>query len=368
MPPKMTLGVMALYRGPQRNLEERAYFQQLTQRGAQLGIAVAVFTPQDVNRAKKQVLAHCYNLKTKRWYRSWLPLPFTIFDRCRYQPNARFRQLQRFRATFPHLNYLNRPLANKWGTHQALSDNVNIRPHLPATRLYESDAALWPFLSKYASVFLKPINGTGGRGIIRLRHTGRRYVLQGRDEQRHIIRKQFDNKQQLKSFLKRWTKNKRLIIQQGIDLFLNDGRVHDFRLLMQKNGKGAWEMTGCAGRIGAKRSITSNLHGGGKAIAMHELLKKRFSADEKAGSIQRQMERLSMLVVNEVEQKLGKICELALDIAVDRSGHPWLLEINPKPSRQVFAKIGEKETYETALRRPLEYALWLHDKATSSAT
>ncbi|MNN95053.1 Endospore coat-associated protein YheD [compost metagenome] len=56
------------------------------------------------------------------------------------------------------------------------------------------------------------------------------------------------------------------------------------------------------------------------------------------------------------------MCELALDIAIDERGKVWLLEINPKPAREVFARIGNKDIYQKAIERPLEYALYLYKR------
>ncbi|MNC74339.1 Endospore coat-associated protein YheD [compost metagenome] len=56
------------------------------------------------------------------------------------------------------------------------------------------------------------------------------------------------------------------------------------------------------------------------------------------------------------------MCELALDIAIDERGKVWLLEINPKPAREVFARIGNKGMYQKAIERPLEYALYLYKR------
>ena len=60
-----------------------------------------------------------------------------------------------------------------------------------------------------------------------------------------------------------------------------------------------------------------------------------------------------------LESKFGKLCELGMDIAVDPKGNVWLLEVNPKPSREVFRKIGQALIYQKAVTRPLEYALWM---------
>lgn len=356
----MTLGVMALYSGKNRQLEEREYFKQLTIRGQRLGIAIIVFTPADL--IDRQVLAHVYDVKMKQWRRSRMPIPSYIFDRCRYQPNIRFKQLQSFRAKFPHLHYLNRPLANKWHMHQVLSKHAQIRTHLPMTRMIRNYSDVLAMLDRKRCVYLKPINGTGGRGILQITRINGSFTLRGRDRSRRIVPKQTVAKAKLIERIKRWTHNQRFLVQEGLNIVLSNGRVHDYRMLIQKGRNGEWEYTGCAGRIGAKHSITSNLHGGGKAVAMDRLMKQWIPDERRAQSIQQQMKRLAFQVVTEVERRFGKLCEMALDLAVDKNGQIWLIELNPKPSRQVFLRVGAHETYETALQRPLEYALWLHER------
>lgn len=37
-----------------------------------------------------------------------------------------------------------------------------------------------------------------------------------------------------------------------------------------------------------------------------------------------------------------------------------MLEVNPKPAREVFSRIGEKETYRRSIAKPMEYALWVY--------
>lgn len=360
--PVPTLGIMTLYT-QNRNIvgEELRYFKKLVIRGKKLGVEAYVFTPEDVRHASQTVHAYVYEPARNKWIRKWLPFPSLIYDRCRYQATKKFQQFKQFRAKYNEkLIFLNRPLANKWAIHQVLSRSSRIRSHLPQTERY-SAAALLRTLQNRKLLYVKPINGTGGRGIIRIEKTndGTAYV-QGRDRSRRILPGRRLPLQQLPALLKRWGVDDTYLIQQGIQLKLADGRVHDYRLLIQKNSEGNWEVTGCAGRIGAAHSITSNLHGGGKAVSMNEVLRKMFRSEDKVEAIRQKVYRLSHTIADYLEEQYGKLCELGLDIAVDRDEQVWLLEINPKPAREVFSKIGETETYRTALSRPMEYALWLY--------
>lgn len=356
-----TLGVMALYMNEKKQLEELRYFRRLLTEGEQMGLNIFLFTPEDVDHASKRAYALFYNVKNARWERKWTPLPQMIFDRCRFQRSPRFKKLREFRALYPDLLYLNRPLANKWIIYNVLKENAKIRPHLPETLLIENSKQLFQFLRRHPISFLKPTNGTGGRGILKIQALpGLRYRIEGRDLKRRIIVPKTLTPVKLRAVLQKWRAGVPYIVQQGIDLKLKNGRVHDYRLLIQKNGQGEWEITGCAGRVGAKNSVTSNLHGGGRAVRADSLLKKWFSSSE-VEQVKQKMNQLGLAVVNELERNYKQMCELALDIAVDRNGQPWLLETNPKPAREIFNRIGEKETYRKAIIRPLEYALWLYE-------
>lgn len=355
-----TLGVMALYMERHR-LEEIDYFRRLTLLGQQLNIEVIIFTPEDIHPNKKQITALQYDSQTSKWIRQLRPIPQLIYDRCRFQRTYRFPLLRKFRATYPHIHYLNHPMSHKWPVYQLLYKNASIRSYLPETAQYQQPKDLLPFLKTYDMIYLKPNDGTGGRGILCIRRLrNNQFLIQGRDKNRKIIVPHKLTATQIAPQFNSWGLKNHYLIQQGIPLMLPDGRVHDYRLLIQKNGSGQWEVTGCAGRIGPSRSITSNLHGGGKAVPVLQLLHSRFSSSTVIHQILRDMERLSKLVVYQLERRYGRLCEMALDIAVDLTGHVWLLEVNPKPAREVFRLIKETNVYEKALRRPLEYALWLH--------
>jgi glutathione synthase/RimK-type ligase-like ATP-grasp enzyme len=357
-----TLGIMAFYLN-EKKLEEIDYFRKLTLHAKKLNLNVIVFTPEDLQPDKKSVLAIHYDPIKAKWLKSLTTIPEMIYDRCRFQRNFRFTLLSKFRSAYPHLTYLNRPIAHKWNVHQSLNKNHSILPYLPETIKFQKSTDLITFLQKYSLVYMKPSDGTGGRGILciqKLRNN--QYHIQGRDRNRHIIPPRKMRAEQIAESFKSWGLKDHYLIQQGISLALPDGRVHDYRLLIQKNDHGKWEVTGCAGRIGASHSITSNLHGGGKAVPMVKLLQSRFSSVDKVNEIRKSMNDLSHQVAQHLEKHYGRLCELALDIAVSPTGQVWLLEVNPKPSREVFSRIKETLTYEKAIRRPLEYAIWLHNQ------
>jgi hypothetical protein len=364
------LGILTLYLTESKVLEERPVYEKMIAAGKRIGITVFVFTPQDVEDSSGKIHAMIFNTVTGKWSRRWVRFPHVIYDRCRIQKSYRFQQLLAFRKRYSHLLFLNRPLRNKWTIYRTLGGVSEFRPHLPVTKLYQSSEDVTTVLRKFRTVYLKPINGTGGRGILRIdRQNDGSLLLQGRNHARRIVQPRRIARSSLSSALRGWDMHgDRYIVQQGLNIKLPSGRIHDYRMLVQKNGSGAWEVTGCAGRIGPLRSITSNLHGGGKAASMNSLLKQWISSDITISQIRETAESFGISVARHLEETYGALCELALDLAIDRNGKIWLLEVNPKPSREVFKQAGERVVYRKAILRPIEYALWAYLQKKESHT
>ena len=121
--------------------------------------------------------------------------------------------------------------ASKWRKHQILSNSSFIQPFLPETAEL-NQYALEEYLEKYDMVYLKPVYGSGGHGIIKLSKLKRGYELK-------TIRssKGYRQKHALFKAIKQITGGKPYIIQQGIDLLTIEGNPIDFRILISKTGR-----------------------------------------------------------------------------------------------------------------------------------
>ncbi|MEC0238766.1 YheC/YheD family protein [Paenibacillus dokdonensis] len=366
--PIPVLGILTLYMNEQKHLEEKPVYQKMIIEGRKVGLDVFVFTPMDVNESKQKIYALEYDAKKGTWGRSWRSFPHMIYDRCRIQKGYRFTQLLEFRRRYSHLLFLNRPLRNKWTIYEVLSRKTEFKKYLPETHLYHGLTDAHQMLKRRPVIFLKPINGTGGRGILRIERLreNSQYYIQGRNQQRKIISPQKIHASRLGAVLHSWNMKDRYLVQEGIPIDLPDGRVHDYRMLVQKNKEGIWQLTGIAGRVGAPRSITSNLHGGGHAVTMNSILDKWIDDAENRQKVEKRAEKLGLGVAAFLEGQYGALCELALDLAINKKGHIYLLEVNPKPAREVFSQIGDADMYRQAIVRPLEYAVWLYGQREES--
>jgi hypothetical protein len=99
---------------------------------------------------------------------------------------------------------------------------------------------------------------------------------------------------------------------------------------------------------------------------MNSLLRQWIGNETTIKQIRETAEAFGISVARHLESSYGALCELALDLAIDRNGKIWLLEVNPKPSREVFKQAGEREVYRKAIVRPIEYALWAYRQKKES--
>lgn len=348
---KPAIGILTWREG--KKFAEPAYFRRLIRAGNELGCSVFLFAPHDV-LSSRQVRGYVPN-GPGIWQARLFDRPDVVIDRYRYTPSDHFKKYVAFRKQ-NHFLYANNRLANKWRVHEVLWQDERMHRWLPETVLY-NHASLQKMINRHSLLYLKPLNGTGGRNILRLEKSRSGFHLLGRDKaraKRSVVLQQIPA---VLRWIDRWV-NEKFIVQQGLHLDLVPNRAVDMRLLIQKNGAGEWSITGCGIRVGGERSATSNLHGGGKAIPAQSFLIPRFG-EEKTREIMQDCHHLSHQTAETIENHFGRMIELGLDIGIDVNGRAWLIEVNPKPGREIFKEMGKPDLYKQAISKPIQYAMHL---------
>ncbi|MDR6226654.1 YheC/YheD family endospore coat-associated protein [Desmospora profundinema] len=357
-PERTLLGIITCKSKRTPPFQEITFFKHLTQEGARLGLALIVFSPMDINWDHRKVSAWRWHPKNDNWLREIHPLPSLIYDRCYYTDSRQYMLYKPYVERLikdSNVHLLGRPLSGKWSTYQLLKPHSSIRPHLPPTSTLLSAEDLELALNRHGSILIKPNGGSHGRGVIAVIPQGGRYHARGRTLRNHPVDVTLQTKKSAIGWIQRITANTRYIIQPYLSLVTADGYPFDIRILVQKNGSGTWETTGSAVRTGKVHSLTSNLHGGGKAERTFPFLQRQFS-DDTTAQIMKTIEKLAADVPTQIENEHGRLVELGLDLGVDRTGRVWLLEVNSKPGRTVFLLTGEREQYRRSVLLPVEYA------------
>ncbi len=210
---------------------------------------------------------------------------------------------------------------DKWRMHVELSRNERLRRYLPETALYGGLHDLERFLSAYRTVYVKPVGGSLGLGIIRLQRTAHGFVAAHQPGETLLIHRA-PTVRELARIVARLTRRGPYVIQQGLPLARWNGRPFDVRILMQRTTGGAWTLTKMFSRIAAPGRFTANLTRGGQGCRIGLLLRRVYG--KRHAALHRSLQEAGFEIAREIEGSVpGVVGELGLDLGLE-SARPHL--------------------------------------------
>ena len=244
---------------------------------------------------------------------------------------------------------MQRYVVSKWSKTNVLAKSPKIRPHIPRTAILRKDT-LEEMIRQYGMVYVKPDNGTHGKGVFRVERRPVFYQYQAGSSV-----KTFSTIGKLYAGLSGVTKNRKYLVQKGIDLLKHNGRRFDIRVMVQHNPSGRWEPTAMIGRVAAPRRIVTNFHNGGTLKSVPTLMSPYMSQEEFKGFAAK-LKRIGLNVAGRLEARYPGIKEIGLDIAVDSSLKPWILEVNTSPDPYIFRALKDKRVFKRVIRYANAYS------------
>lgn len=230
-------------------------------------------------------------------------------------------------------------LKSKWIKTKLLQSHRELAKLIPTTQLF-SPKHLLDMLERYGMVYVKPDIGSQGNGVMRVEKRGTAFYYQ-----MGVKKLSFRSFQEMFQSLNKQTGGKRYLIQKGIHLLTYDSRPFDFRVMIQRNSKREWEVTGTVGRVAHPRKAVTNGSQGGTIYPANHLI--RASADHvKTNSLLRKINRIALVVAAQMSRTHPELNELGLDLAIDRDLTPWILEVNTHPDPCPFTKLKEKKSIQ----------------------
>jgi len=340
--------------GPQGFKGNKKNFKDIIQTGKKTGILVYVFSSEGVDLAKKQVKAYLFLPERNRWISKMMPLPDVIYNRI---PSRKEEKKEFVQKTISDLKAENIPFFNpfffdKWTLHHWLEDSDELRTILPETNLL-AEQSLKELIHRYPMLYIKPVNGKAGIGFIKLERKKNEYLLTY--QTLHMTyNRTFKSFTGLWNKVKSLTKQKEYIIQQGIHLNKYYDQPYDIRVLIQKNGKGNWKVTGTGIRVAGKESITTHVPQGGHIQSVESVFNHSLGIN-KTKEWNKKIEELVIKIAKHIEQKEGNLLgEMSMDLGLDENGNLWFFEANAKPM-----EFDEPSIRETSLLRLMQYFRYL---------
>jgi glutathione synthase/RimK-type ligase-like ATP-grasp enzyme len=237
-------------------------------------------------------------------------------------------------------------VSSKWAKTKALLRSQDLRLYVPVTKRF-SRKNFRSMLEQYGMVYVKPIDGMYGDGVIRVEmdqdpSAGYRYQIQ---KVGHEV-PTFD---ELYRELQRYTSRKGYLVQKGIHLLKHKRRRFDLRVMIQQSPSNRWETTGIIGRLAHPRNAVTNYHSGGTMVSFEELMSGHLS-DSGITAFRKRLKQLGASIGRQLGSVYPGLKELGADIAIDKDFHPWVLEVNTKPHPYIFNKLKDKTMHRKVMR------------------
>lgn len=337
---------------------EQSYATEIAKRSEIYNIQCVRFNPTNIDPATLEIKGDVYDNQLNKWVSSTFNIPSYLYDRCFYQTNEQLKKgkpIVDWLKKNPQTTFLGFGLPNKWIVYETLKKDDALSSYLPETHVIQSVSNIKQFLLKNNSCLLKPINGSGGKGIIAVHYENKKVMItyhKGLDKKT----KQFHTLSQFESFCQSLLKQNTYLIQPLLNLIDAHGYPFDIRIFLQKNKNGQWELVGKGIRKGYYGSFLSNLNSGGESISYDQWLTS-LSATQKIifeDEIHTICEKLPYFL----EENIDHLFELGLDIGLAKDGSVWILDINSKPGRKLLLQT-EQKLEEKLYTAPLAYCSYL---------
>jgi hypothetical protein len=317
--------------------------------------AVVVFALDKVDRISRHIEGYCYNPTKKCWQKGIFPYPSSIYRTIGLDPEWKNHFLSIIGDKM-----FNSRFFGKWEMYRWFSKDPDINQYIPYTKLYHSPGDIFEMLERFPKIYIKPVMGLQGRGIVRISMENKLLVFEYHEGRvNHIIT--FEDSNQANEYIEKYFHHGRYLIQQAIDLLEYKGRLIDFRCVVQKNQSNAWVCQAIIGRLGVKDSVVSNVSSGGTAFTIENILSKTFEAsEENITELKQRIMAFAITVCNKLDEYGINCGTLGLDIGMDQQGRLWLIEINNRnPDPGIALDIPDTQLYYRLKAGPLFYAKFL---------
>ncbi|MGE7761172.1 YheC/YheD family protein [Peribacillus sp. NPDC097895] len=291
------------------------------------------------------------------WQPITLPTPDVLYNRIHSRKLEVSHSFELFKTELEarSIPMFNGRFLSKYDVHELLLLENALLPNLPDTILFNEKEPFLTFIEKHSVVYFKPASGSQGRNICRLTQVSGKWKIEhsGNIEDVHFA----DTDEKLFKTLKIFSRKQAYILQKGISLFETDQRKLDFRILLHQNDEFQWKVTSMVARIGDPGTIVSNLAQGGVMKNGSDFLKEVFDHQEAIRMYQKLIRLAKNTAQALVENHDDLFGELGIDLALDSDTHPWIIEVNSKPSKKFQ---GNYETFRPSVKSIIDFMLTLN--------
>jgi hypothetical protein len=336
-----------------------SFCKELTDACRMEGAFVYFFTPDNIRSNEHAIEG--WTLVGQE-YKASFPVPDVIYNRLPSRKLDSEPGLQQFikkiKAEFG-TRIFNEKYLDKTEVFDALRSHHGSAGYLPESHSFKNSTQLRTMCTRYRSVFLKPITGSLGKGIIRITKSASGFQV-ALSSMNGVNKVNYSSLNALISGLSGKLKTGKYQIQQGVDLIAVGGRPVDFRALVHKNITGKWAVSSIVARTAGDNRFVSNVAQGGTIGTVRQTVAKSNLLTNKAG-VARRLEQAAIQVAQGIDARIPyHFGELGIDLAVDRgSGRVRLIEVNSKPAKNDDTLLNEARHIRPSVKLLVQYFRYL---------
>lgn len=323
---------------------------------------VYVFCSKGLSRETATIKGYYYDWREDIWKTGQFPYPDVVINRCYPNPVKTCEILEEKMGRNKIFN--RKTLINKLDFYQSLKHIKELKAFLPKTRLLTHKEDLIGMLSENDEVFLKPLDGMMGRGIVKVKKLRIGKALECmylKKEEKKFVRQICHINKIPKVLMEASGRKRSYVVQQAIQRMHYEDGPFSFRTWAMKNSHGKWVMPGMFAKVSYGDNFLTNFTAGAKLISVNKLiqyLEGRISYTRE--ELLNLLETLTINTAKALDEKYGPLGELGMDIVFDQKGKPWLIEANGNPGNiPIFIQKDYPLWKDLVFRYPVEYAAYL---------
>lgn len=322
------------------------------------GLIPCYFRLGGIDQGKESGIAYVYN--GIDYEEMEMPLPRVIHNRALYPEPAAHRKIQKLLTRGITIYNAN----NRYGKdtiHRLLWNAPHLRNSLPVAMPVKS-ATLRHMTSRYPDLILKPIRGSVGFGVMRLRYgesSGWELTYASPLSKSSWTTVPL-RRGELPLWARRLLQRTPYLVQERIPLAEVNQRPLDLRVTVQRGICGEWRVTGLFAKIAPEGSFVCNIAKGGEARPAEIVLAEVLPPQTVPAALEH-VEALALSVSSHLGARLPWLADLGLDIGLTSNGRPYFIECNGRDQRYGFRKAGMQAIWKDTYRQPMAFARYLLD-------